>query len=217
MPSGLVPRFTPSKHGFHFANTWPSVPARWWGVGYVHLGIGDVGRGLCGGMSHAVRDRFERDVAPPGDTTAPPSGTPLFRELVARQFDSFATLWSVPLRFWWMSAEPESMRVRTSLAKAWNAIKADIDAGRLPMIGLVRSTGLNPLRNGLGHQVAGFRYDEAADRITIGIYDPNHPDEDGVELRVKRIDGGGVTFEQSTGEALRGLLALPYVAPRSGR
>jgi hypothetical protein len=211
MGSRAVEGFHPSLHGFHFANTWPSVPARWWSIGYLHVGIGDVGRGLCGGMSHGVRDRFERHEAPPTDVVAPASGTALFRELVGRQFDSFDRLWAVPRRFWWMSAEPEAMRMRASVASAWPAIKTDIDAGVLSMIGLVRSTGLNPLRNGLGHQVVGFRYDETADGVTIGIYDPNHPDDDAVELRLRR-SGGAVTLEQSSGEGLRGLLRLPFVA-----
>src|SRR5438552_523764 len=111
MATGAVPGFIPSRHGFHFANAWPSVPAFWVGVG------------------------------------------------------------------------------------------------------LVRSTGLDPLRRELGHQVVGFRYEEAADRVRIGIYDPNHPGDDTVELAMAHGSGGALQLSQSTGEPLAALLSLPYVPP----
>ncbi len=214
MASRSVPTFAPSLHGFHFANTWPPVPAFTFGFGVVRLGIGDAGRGFCGGMSQAVRDRFERREAPPADTTAPAGGTTLFREIARRQVDSFDHLVLVPLRFWWGSLEPGRFRDRETATAAWPAIRAEIDAGRLAMIGLIRSAGLNPLRSGLGHQVAGFRYDETAARVTIGIYDPNHPDDDAVELVMTRAPDGQLGLSQSTGEPLIGLLALPYIQPR---
>jgi len=213
MASRSVPRFVPSIHGFHFANAWPSVPALWVGAGYLRLGIGDAAKGFCGGMSQAVRDRFERGEAPPPDRVAPAAGTPLFDEIARRQLDSFDRLVVVPLRFAWMAMQPESDRARASATQAWPAIRAEIDAGQLAMVGLVRSAGRDPFRSELGHQVVGYRYDETADGVRIGIYDPNHPDDD-VELVMTRRAGGGLGLSQSTGEPLVGLLALPYVPPR---
>lgn len=214
MTSRAVAGFQPSLHGFHFANTWPSVPAFSLGFGLLRIGLGDAARGFCGGMSQAARDRFERGEVPPTDRAAPASGTPLFVEIARRQLDSFDRLVVVPLRFWWASLEPRSARDRETLTRAWPAIRADIDDGRLAMIGLIRSAGLNPLRSGLGHQVAGYRYDETADRVSIGIYDPNHPDDDAVELVMAGGSGGPLALSQSSGEPLLGLLALPYVRPR---
>ena len=214
MASRSVPGFVPSTHGFHFPNAWPSVPAFWIGGGYLRLGIGNAAKGFCGGMSQAVRDRFERGEAPPPDRIAPAAGTPLFDEIARRQLDSFDRLVVVPLRFLWMALQPEADRARASATEAWPAIRAEIDAGRVAMIGLVRSAGRDPLRNELGHQVAGFRYDETAATVRIGIYDPNHPDDDGIELVMTRTPGGGIGLSQSTGEPLVGLLALPYVPPR---
>jgi hypothetical protein len=209
-----VPGFVPSQHGFRFANTWPSVPAFWLGFGLFRVGLGDAGRGFCGGMSQAVRDRFERGEPPPADVVTPPGGTPLFAEIARRQLDSFDRLIVVPLRFWWGSLEPAAIRDRQTAGAAWPAIRAEIDAGRLAMIGLIRSAGLNPLRSGLGHQVVGFRYDESAGRVAIGIYDPNHPGDDTVELAMAPGADGHLRLSQSTGEPLLGLLALPYIAPR---
>ena len=216
MAARSVPGFIPSLHGFRFANVWPSVPAYWVGFSLLRLGLGDAGRGFCGGMAHAVRDRFERGEAPPVDAAVPPAGSPLFAEIARRQVDSFDRLVVVPLRFWWGSLETATARDRTTATAAWPAIRAEIDAGRLAMIGLVRSAGFNPLRSGLGHQVVGYRYDESGDRVAIGIYDPNHPGDDGVELIVDRGTNGRLALSQSTGEPLLGLLALPYVKPRSG-
>jgi hypothetical protein len=214
MGSHAVPDFLPSRNGFHFANRWPSTPAFWWGIGLVRLGLGDAGRGLCGGMAFAVRDRFERGTAPPIDTAPPAAGTPLFDEIARRQLDSFDRLFMVPFRFWRMSGQAPGERPRASLGTEWPAIRGEMDADRLAMIGLVRAGGWNPLASGLGHQVVGYRYAESADRIAIGIYDPNHPDRDDVELTIERDVGGGVRFSQSTGEPLLGLLNLPFIPAR---
>jgi hypothetical protein len=108
----------------------------------------------------------------------------------------------------------ERRRLRDSVQRAWPAIRADIDAGRLSMVGLVRRAGWNPLNTATGHQVAAFRYDAAAMRVAIGIYDPNHPGSDTVELVIERGDGGEIRLSQSTGEDLLALLHLPYSPPR---
>lgn len=213
MASRAVPGFTPSVHGFHFRNTWPSAPAFWLGRGYLRLGIGDASKGFCGGMSQAVRDRFERSEAPPPDRASPAPATPLFDELARRQLDSFDRFVVVPFRFLWMAFQPDADRARATAAVAWPAIRAEIDGGRLAMVGLVRSAGGDPLRGELGHQVVGYRYDETAQGVRIGIYDPNHPDVDDVELAIGRRGDGGLALWQSTGEPLLGLLSLPYVPP----
>lgn len=214
MTARSVPGFVPSVHGFHFANTWPSAPAFWIGGGYLRLGVGNAAKGFCGGMSQAVRDRFERGEAPPPDRVSPAPGTLLFDELARRQVDSFDRLVVVPARFLWMSFEGETGRSKASATEAWPAIRAEIDGGHLAMVGLVREAGHDPLRSELGHQVAAHRYDETAAAVRIGIYDPNHPDDDTVELLMANEADGRLALSQSTGEPLVGLLSLPYVAPR---
>jgi hypothetical protein len=210
MASKGVPGFLASRHGFRFANRWPSGPARTWNLGLVQLGIGDVGRGLCGGMAYAARDRFERGEEAPTDLNPPAPGTPLFAEIVDRQFDSFGRLWTVPLRFWAAAAAGERARWRHTVRSAWPAIRAEIDAGEPAMIGLVRSATANPLSQNLGHQVVGYRYDSSPTKVAIGVYDPNHPGDDGVEIELERSSDGGLRLRQSTGEPLLGLLHLPW-------
>ena len=210
MASNAVPGFLPSRNGFRFANRWPSGPARTRQLGLVNLGIGDVGRGLCGGMAFAARDRFERGEVAPADEVAPPAGSALFREIVDRQFDSFGRLFEVPLRFMVAALATDDRRRRESTRGAWPAIRADIDAGAPAMVGLVRRRGLYALARDFGHQVVAYRYDVTPDRVAIGIYDPNHPGDDTVEVGFERTAGGGLRLWQSTGEPLLGLLHLPW-------
>ena len=214
MASRAVAGFLPSIHGFHFANSWPSAPAFWIGRGYLRLGIGDASKGFCGGMSQAVRDRFEQGEAPPPDHVSPAPGSPLFDEIARRQVDSFDRWVVVPFRFLWMALQPAADRSGATASRVWPAIRAEIDAGHLAMVGLVRSAGRDPLRNELGHQVVAYRYDETNALVRIGIYDPNHPDDDSVELVMARGADGSLALSQSTGEPLVGLLDLPYVRPR---
>jgi hypothetical protein len=213
MASSAVPGFLPSRHGFRFANRWPSAPARTWDFGLVQVGVGDVGRGLCGGMAYAARDRFQRGEVAPAVDDAPAPSSPLFTEIVDRQFASFGRLWTVPLRFWLAALGSQRSRFRETVRSAWPAIRAEIDAGEPAMIGLIRSTTANPLAVDLGHQVVGYRYAETPDRVAIGVYDPNHPGDDAVEVEFERSNDAGLRLSQSTGEPLLGLLHLPYCGP----
>jgi len=210
MRSNVVPGFLPSVHGFRFANQWPSGPAREWHLGLLHIGIGDVGRGLCGGMAFVARDRFERGESGPTEESAPPFGSPLFTEVVDRQFDSFGAVFEVPVRFAFAGFLPERRRIRDSVRVAWPAIRADIDAGRLSMVGLVRRSGPAVVARDFGHQVVAYRYEASRERVAIGVYDPNHPGNDTVELMLERSTDGSISLTQSTGEPLLGLLALPW-------
>jgi hypothetical protein len=212
MPSNAVPGFLPSRHGFHFRNQWPPNPARTIDLGPLHIPIGDTSRGLCGGMAFAARDRFERGQDAPPDAATPRPGEGLFREIVDRQFASFGRLFGVPLRFWMASAGDQPGRDRETVKNAWPAIRADINAGRPSMVGLVRRAGWNPLALGLGHQVVGYRYDETATAVTLWIYDPNHPGEDDVRVTIERRADGTYVMGQSTSETIIGVLALPFRA-----
>lgn len=202
--SNAVPGFLPSTHGLRFANRFPPGPSlrlgpidpRW-------IGIGDAAAGLCGGMVWYVRERFEAGLPVPADTEPPANGSPLFQALVRRQVQSLDWLRG-PLRFWWMGAMNPERAERRSREIEWPRIRADVDAGRLSMVGLVRHSGLNPLRLTQSHQVLAYGYDVAGDAITLGIYDPNWPGRDDVSVT---FDMEGT--RQSTAEPLVGLIDLP--------
>jgi hypothetical protein len=203
--ANAVSGFLPSVNGLHFQNRYPSGPTvrlgvidpRW-------VGVGDADAGLCGGMSWFVREWFETGRPVPPDTGPPENGSPLFRAIVRRQVLSLDWLRG-PLRFWLSAgSSPERLRQR-SLQLEWPRIRAAIDQGRLPMVGLIRHHGWNPFDLTKDHQVLAFGYETAgsAGPTTIRLYDPNWPNRDDVSITLL---GGG--FFQSTGEQLFGVISL---------
>ncbi|TAL05834.1 MAG: hypothetical protein EPO00_12200 [Chloroflexota bacterium] len=229
MRTNALPGFKPSINGFRFANRWPPGPAFELRVPYLRVGIGEVSEGLCGGMCFAVADRYLMNEPAPADPFAPAAGTPLFREIVRRQLVSFDRWGQVPARFWLTLLRLAIGRWTGSAQIAeWRRIRADIDAGRPAMVGLVRSGRVNPFGLTTNHQVLAYAYEASATSGTLRIYDPNHPGADDVELRIRRArveaDPAGraagpaknsaFILEQSTGEPLLALLRLPYRGPR---
>jgi hypothetical protein len=201
--AGVVPGFLPSTHGLRFANRFPPGPTLTLGpIDPRWIGIGDASAGLCGGMSGFVRDRFEAGLPIPPDAAPPPNGSPLFRALVRRQVESLDWL-RTPLRFWLAGASGAARAGGRSREVEWPRVRADIDEGRLSMVGLVRHTGLNPFSMTQSHQVLAYAYEIAGEAVTLRIYDPNWPSRDDVAIDV---DADGV--RQTTGETLAGILRL---------
>lgn len=220
--SASVPGFRPSRHGLHFANRFPHATAISFPLGPLgELPIGDAADGLCGGMAYVVRDRWERREPPPPDTAPPVPDSALFRLLVRRQVESLDWL-RVPLRFYSLQAfRPERqdpfarvLRRRSRTGETvveWRRIRRVIDAGRLAPVGLVRSTSPNPLDLTRNHQALAFGYEVDGDRLRLMLYDPNHPDRDDVEVRMRLgVEGRGpATMLQTTGEPLEAFFLLP--------
>lgn len=226
MRSATVDGFAPSRNGLHFANRFPHVHPLRLRIGPLDLGVGDAADGLCGGMSYVVRDLWEAGrLTPPRDTQAPAQGTRRFHALVERQIESFDFL-RAPLRFYDLQAfRPDrsdavarrlGRRSRTAETAVleWPKIRSELDAGRLALVGLVRATGLDPFVMRRHHQVVAYGYDVDGDRLALHVYDPNHPDRDDVEVRLRLgIERRGPgTFLQTTGEELFAFWLLPYRA-----
>jgi hypothetical protein len=199
MTATRVPGFLPSAAGLHFPNAFPHIPLREVRLeGIATLSIGDAANGLCGGMSATVADLFHAHLAPPADTQ-PPSAGPRFESIVDRQIDSFAD-GAVPLRlyslmdpsrpdrepFWapWLGRLRIDRHSRTYVMvhEEWPAIRAELDAGRLVPLGLVRVIGRDPRQLGRNHQVLAYGYALDGGELTLSIYDPNVPDGDDVTL-----------------------------------
>ena len=229
-----MPGFLPSTNGFRFANRWPSGPTvklgafdtRWF------FGVGDAAQGLCGGMALSVRDLFEAGLPAPPDTAPFLNGSSRFRQIVRRQVESLD--WGlVPLRYWELAAfRPDpptavSLLLRRepprvdAIRQEWPKIRAELDAGRLAVVGLIRRAGWNPLRLTQNHQTLAYGYQETPDSVTVRIYDPNHPGDDAVELRaaiapdVDRPWRDRIRLEQSSAEPLLGFFLHPYPRPGS--
>jgi hypothetical protein len=214
--------FRPSKHAFHFPNRFPPGPTVKLGPFDPRIvGIGDAAFGLCGGMSLTVRDMYEGQVDPPPDREVPVNGSRRFLALVRRQVQSL-DWFRLPVKFysmaalhpstprWWSRAVRQRSIGDIVLDDEWPAIRREIDGGHLAMVGLIRGESFNPFKLTLNHQVLAYGYRVSPDRVTLRIYDPNHPDGDDVEARMNLADGRATTFESSTGEPLRGFFLAPY-------
>ena len=201
--SKAIPEFLPSVQGLHFANRWPHGPTVTFGpLDPRWVGVGDASNGLCGGMSWYVRDRYMSGRAVPAATEPPANGSPLFRTIVRLQVQSLELL-RTPLHFWWVGALGPGGAADRSRDVEIPRILADIDAGRLAMVGLVRATGWNPLKLTGNHQVAAWGYEIDGETVTLRLYEPNWPDRDDVTVT---IEGGHL--RQSTGEVLAGVIRL---------
>src|SRR3990170_2251433 len=151
--SKAVAGFLPSTNGLHFANRWEPGPTIRLGILDPRLvGVGDAKAGLCGGMSWFVRERFEAGQPIPADAVAPANGSPLFRAIVRRQILSLDWM-RIPFRFWRAASMDPAALARKTLHTEWPRIRAESDAGRLVMIGLIRHHGTNPMRLDRHHQV----------------------------------------------------------------
>jgi hypothetical protein len=201
MTSRSVPGFLPSTGGFRFANDFPKVPLRYIGIpGVYSIPIGDASNGLCGGMVFAARDYFEKKRPPPDDATAPGEG-PLFDYLCDRLFDSFA-LPLGPARYVGLMSPAVSDgetflsrmgigprgRAWQTVRDEWPKVRADIDAGHLSALGLikVKSTDLRQLKQ--HHQVLAYGYDLTGSNLRLRLYDPNKPGRDDVTLSLSVAD-----------------------------
>lgn len=186
-----VPGFLPSQHGFHFPNRWPpGTPALRWRASLTgpvpiaaELSVGDAANGLCGGMAFAAADLWAKGASPPPDREAPGAGSAAFGYLVRRQLDSLD--WGLTvLAFYRLAAASDRGRARATVDHAWPRIRGDLDRGGPSIVGLLHVASPDPRRLTANHQVVayGYRLAAAERRVTISVYDPNHPDDDTIRL-----------------------------------
>ena len=215
-----VAGFVPSLAGFQFANRWPPGPLWRWRVALpsplpitLQLTVGNAGDGLCGGMVLAARDCWEAGVALPADREPPPEGSALRQLLVRRQLDSL-DLGRTAIAFYRLALASPTVRAAATVREAWPRIRAEIDAGRPAVVGLLRSASADPRRLVANHQVLAhaYRLDPSAGWLELRVYDPNHPANDAVQLCLGlTADHRGVTIaHEPEGVTLAGLVALPY-------
>jgi hypothetical protein len=189
MASVRVPGFLPSTRGLHFPNAFPELPDLEIDLPCgTTIPVGDATNGLCGGMVYAVRDLFEAGVAPPGLTTAPGDG-PAFRYLADRLLDSLSLPFgpATYLKLMHPALPDGDMamvhgRAWRMIRLEWPAIRGDLDRGTLSPLGLVRVKSSAPGELGRNHQVLAWGYDLEGTRLTLRLYDPDHPDDDQVTM-----------------------------------
>jgi hypothetical protein len=195
------PPFLPSVNGFAYTNRWPHVPPlrfRLGGPVPLELGVGDAAFGLCGGMALAALDLYRAGIVPaPGDGP-PEEGTPRFRYIARRQLDSFE-LGLAPLRFYLLGAPWRSSASRANevVRRELPRIRAELDAGRPVVLGLVHVVSANPAELVRNHQVVatGLEPGPEPGSAAIRVYDPNLPGDDTVRLVTSSTGRGDLRIE----------------------
>jgi hypothetical protein len=184
--------FRPSRDGFRFGNSWPrGAPVRLAGIGF-----GRVYGGLCGGMAYEARRAWLANEPLPADTLAPAQG-PLADRLFQAQLASL-DLPAGPLRYLWFQLPPQDRaRRELTLTEGLPGVRTSLDAGVPALVGLIRVVTWDPRKVVENHVVLGYGLTESPDGTAeIAVYDPNHPGDDTVRLRVTA--DGTVTYSHGT-------------------
>jgi hypothetical protein len=66
--------------------------------------------------------------------------------------------------------------------REWPRVQADLAAGRLATLGLIKVKSSDPCDLGKNHQVLAFGYDLDGSDVSLHLYDPNYPNDDQVTL-----------------------------------
>jgi len=196
-------RFLPSVCGWKFSNTtWPSVPNTQIDLGLFTIPIGNASNGMCGGMVYSAADYFLSGQAIPPLTTNPPAlGDPYFDYISSRLYDSFH-LPGGPLTTYitYMGTQyPPASRAMVTIKEAIPRIRADIAAGWPSPIGLIGVVSDSIIADlGKHHQVMVWSYRRDGQWVTLGIYDPNMPGRDDVQIIIDASNLGAMSLSHNT-------------------
>lgn len=193
-PTRQVTGFVPSQHGFHFANSFPSVPTITIPIPFGRVELGDASQGLCGGMVFCALDHFMAKRPIPAEKKPPTTGT-LFDTMVRRLLNSFNLPFGIVNYITFMDPEYPDGETRVkggrfaphgrawqTIRVEWPIIKRILDSGQPCPLGLVRVKVNDLSKLGHNHQVLATGYDVHDDTLTLFIYDPNYPDRDNLTL-----------------------------------
>ena len=218
-------KFSPLTDGFAFTNSWPSAPAVSIPTPFGSIGIGNAAAGLCGGMVFAALDYWHAQKPPTVSLPAP--GTPLYQFIVRRLIDSWHVPAGVAEYYQWMNL-PDGDSSFTILGRSvvsqrglswrtivqqWPQVKGSLDAGVPVPLGLVTVASSNPGQLGHNHQVLAWGYQLAGREVTVGVYDPNSGQDDGVHIQFDTSDPSAATTFQhniNIGWPVRGFFRTAY-------
>lgn len=214
-----VAGFVPSRHGLPFPNWFPpGTPVVVLPTPFGPVPLGNANGGLCGGMVFTAIDLFLLGQPPP-----PAADPPVVQYLGRRLLDSFNLPFGF-LKYYDWQCRPNASRgwagvtvqagVSALTRDEWPRVRAELDAGRLAPLGLVKAYSYDPRAIGQNHQVLAHGYDLAADgTVTLSVYDPNFPGDDGVTLSLNLNAVGANVIHSREGEPVRGFFLTEYRPP----
>jgi hypothetical protein len=198
-------KFSPLTHGFAFTNSWPSAPAVSIPTPFGSIGIGNAAAGLCGGMVFAALDYWRAQKPSPVNQPAP--GTPLYQFIVRRLIHSWNVPAGVAEYYQWMNLPDGDSSLTVfgrpvvslrglswrTIVRQWPQVKSNLDAGVPVPLGLVTVASANPGQLSHNHQVVAWGYQLAGPEVSIGLYDPNSGQNDGVHIQFDTSDPSAAT------------------------
>lgn len=189
LPPGFL--FKPSKHGFHFANSFSAIRLPFTLPGKAKKSA--IIYGLCGGMSFTAADFYHASKPIPDVRDVPNDRMPLYGYLLRRQGDSFGPYYRSIWKYLdWMFLPDGTVRgTQRRTRDALPGIRRSLDAGQPVVLGLVYVNGRDTLAIWQNHQVLAWGYKDISETISnLHLYDPNFPDNDYVFIRTKRVEVG---------------------------
>ncbi|MGH7507591.1 MAG: hypothetical protein ACRELX_18205, partial [Longimicrobiales bacterium] len=204
--------FLPSRHGFSFRNR-PGAGGELFGLGAPV----DAAFGLSAGMAWVALDRYlaGRPIAQAKE--APACDDALHAELVVRQSAALSRCGWAMLRDW--QRLPERGRpLRPGSAELthanWRQLRRSLDAGVPVLLFLVLASGAHadPSTN-QAVLAYGYEIDRRTGRVSVRVYDPARPGNDGVRLVFGLSRFRPLEARLAVQTPVRGFFCVPYDRP----
>lgn len=201
--------FDPNKHGFNFINSFRLKPPIKFKLPFAgEIDLNEVMFGLCGGMCFSALDYFYAQVPVPPDKEVDKIPGRLYTYLAGRQLDSIP-LSNLVKVIEWMLRENGDLGTRMARYEI-PKLRRSLDKGQPVVLALIRVQGLdNPTQN---HQVLAIGYDLDAfsKKMTIFLYDPNHPTVESRLLLDLSNPSQGIRITQSNDVPARAFFVINY-------
>ena len=199
--------FLPSKHGYHFPNSFQFNATIKFDIGlfdqfvpkkYYTYNIKE-NYGLCGGMALGAHEHYVQGRAIPKDVEAPKKGDRLYEFLLDRLYVSFGEPTYGDFRktlSWWGSIENKETLLKEDTKEELPKITKRLDKKdpvQLILIYETKTTG-SPWDN---HQVLAYGYEKDYSTIRVFIYDPNRPDRNDIVITYSKKTNGDYFLYQN--------------------
>jgi hypothetical protein len=168
--------FVPERDGFHFANEFVNVIAKFPGYGTLETA------GRCGGMAYAALDYWFNGRLPvPAGAALPRDGTLLADYIYKRLLDTYLVPSAINFITWTLAGDEETFFhkgvTRWTKEGEFPKLRAMVDQGKPQVLGMVKVTDLRQI--GQDHQVVAHGYeDDGKGNLVVYLWDNRYPDRE---------------------------------------